>query len=151
MPAAALTLSALELRVLLAARYPFAHLITLDASYNVPAADAIDAFNRQLAAHLFDQYGDKWQTYFDCDNFALEGVVLACRKHFIARQAGSGSAEGIALGLLGFQLTPGNPASGHAINFWVDAKKQIHEFDPQNRHPLPLTPAQCASAFFVFV
>ena len=151
MPAEPLTLSALDLRALLAARYPFAALITLDGTYNVPTPDAIEVFNRELAAHLFEQYGDKWQTYFDCDNFALEAVVLACRKHFVARQAGSGTAEGIALGLLGFQLTPGNPASGHCICFWIDAEKQIHEFEPQNRHPLPLTPAQCASTFFVLV
>lgn len=146
-----LTLTALELRLLLAARYPAAYLAVLDGTYHVPAAEAIETFNRELAAHLFEQYGDKWQTFFDCENFALEAVVLACRKHFIARQSGNGTAEGIALGLLCFQQIPGDATSGHCICFWIDADRQIHEFEPQNRQPLPLTPAQCASAFFVLV
>lgn len=147
----ALTLTAAELRAILAAKYPAAHCVILDATYNVPTADAIAVFNRELSAHLFEQYGDRWQSYFDCDNFALEAVVLACRKHFVARQAGNGSAEGIALGLLGFLQTPGDPTTGHCICFWVDSEKQVHEFEPQNRQPLPLSPAQCASAFFCFV
>jgi hypothetical protein len=148
--APAFILPASELRAILSARYPFAYLAILDADYTVPSVAGIGQFNNELASHLFSQYGDKWQEYFDCDNFGLEAVTLACRKHWVARQAGHGSAQGIAFGLLCYRQIPADLSSGHCINWWLDADKQIHEIEPQTRQPLTLTPEQCATASLCF-
>lgn len=146
----ALVISARDLRAILAERYPFAYSVVLDADYNVPSAAGIEKFNDELRAHLFKEYGDKWETFFDCDNFALEAMALACRKHWISRRAGNGSAQGIALGIFCYRLKPTDLASGHCAAFWIDSDRVIHEFEPQNRQPLALTPEQCATVFFCF-
>lgn len=141
-----------ELRDILAAKFPFAFGMCLDSNYNVPTAASIDVFNRELGAKLLEDYGDKWKEFFDCDNFALEAIVLAYRKHWRARYFdGKGSAQGVAVGLLCFRQNPNDINSGHCVAFWVDSEKTVHVFEPQNRQPLALTIDQCASAFFYFV
>jgi hypothetical protein len=147
----ALTLSESEVRAIIAERYPYSYSVVLDSTYNVPTQAAIEKFNSELGAHLLREYGDKWQTFFDCENFSLEAVVLSCRKHWIARRAGNGSAQGVALGLLCYRLKPGDVTSGHCACFWIDAERTIHEFEPQNRQVLPLTDEQRATVFFVFL
>ncbi len=139
-----------DLRTILARRFPLATGIALDRDYNVPTDSAIATFYKEFAAELFDKYGDRWQEYFDCDNFALEALALACRKHWIARYAGNGSAQGIALGILCYRIDPANPNSGHCVNWYIGTDRQVHVFEPQTRQPLALTTDQCASAFFWF-
>jgi hypothetical protein len=145
-----LTLTAVELREIMAMRFPFANGIPLDRDYNVPSETAITTYFKELASELFDKYGDRWQEYFDCDNFSIEALALACRKHWIARYAGNGSAQGIALGILCYRLDPANPSSGHCVNWYIGTDRQVHVFEPQTRQPLALTTDQCASAFFWF-
>jgi hypothetical protein len=143
-----LTLTASELRGIMATQFPFAYGAVFDGDYNVPSIGGVDVFRKELGALLLDYYGDKWETFFDCDNFGLEAITLACRKHWIARKEGGGNAQGIAWGILGFKLIPEDPTSGHLVSVWVDAEKKVHVFEPQNRKDLVLTENQCASAFF---
>jgi len=147
----ALKLTLPELTAILRGRYPNAFLRVLDQDYNVPTQAAVDNYMKELSSHLFDLYGDKWETYFDCDNFSLEAITLAYRKHFISRFRGNGNAEGIAFGLLTFTIKPFDFATNHCIAFWVDGDRNVREFEPQNRLPLPLNPLQCATASFAFV
>lgn len=147
---AVLNLPASELRAVMAARFPFAYGVVLDTDYNVPTPEAVDIFRKELGALLLEYYGDKWQSFFDCDNFGLEAMTLACRKHFIARRAGGGDAQGVAWGLLGYKTDPTDINSGHLVSVWIDAEKNVHVFEPQNRTDLTLNDDQCASAFFYF-
>jgi hypothetical protein len=147
-----ITLTNAELRAILAARYPFAFGLVLDSDYNIPTDASFSTFCDELAAELLAKYGDRWRDFFDCDNFALEALVLACRKHWIARyQNNHGNAQGVAIGVLGYLTRPDDGTSGHCIALRVDDQRQVREFEPQNRQPLPLTPEQCASAFFYLV
>lgn len=147
----ALVLSALETRGLLQARYPFAQIQVFDADYNVPTEEAVEVYKRELTQHLFDLYGGKWQEYFDCDNFSLEAICLAYRKHWVARQAGKGNAQGVAFGLLCFRTVPADLRTGHCICFRIDRNRNIIEWEPQNRLNTPLTPEQCATVWFAFL
>lgn len=146
-----LLLSSTDLADILRMRYPFAQVWVLDKDYNVPTQAAVNVYFKELASVLFETYGDKWREFFDCDNFTMEAITLAYRKHFLARFAGKGNAQGVAIGLLVFRTVPTDLLTGHCIAFWVDGDKQVHEFEPQNRLANPLTPAQCLSASLCLV
>lgn len=139
-----LKLTQSELRQLLKKRYPSATIILLDVDYNVGTDAAFDVFCHELWTKLLAEYGDKWETFFDCDNFALEAIVLAYRKHYLARKAGKGSAQSFAFGIVCY--TEGS----HALNWRVLPDLSVTEFEPQTRKQLQLTPSQCNSAWFVF-
>jgi len=141
-------LSSLQVEIILGVKFQNAKGFVLDKDYNVPSDASILPYLAELREELFAKYGDKWQDYFDCDNYALEAIALAYRKHFIARQAGNGSAQGVAVGLLCYHPTP---TTGHCVNFWIDAENEVNIFEPQTRQPIVLTNEQCASAFFYFV
>jgi hypothetical protein len=140
-----LVVSGSELMMLLRQRYPSAYIRPLDADYNIPTEDAFNSYLKELGHRLFELYGDKWQTYFDCENFTLEALTLAYRKHWIARQANKGSAESVAIGAITID------SLGHALCFRLDPSKRIREFEPQNRQPVNLTSDQCASVSLVLL
>jgi hypothetical protein len=133
-----------EILAILSARYPVALLDCPDASYNVPSSGSMDRYLQELADWLKSAYGDQWADYHDCDNFALTALELANRKHYLARKAGRGSAQGIAIFMINFR--PGAAGTGyHRVNLWIDSVGRIHEFEPQNRLPLVLDLTQCLS------
>lgn len=144
------SISSSELWRMLKHRYPFASVFVADGSYNVPTETAFDGFRSELANHLLELYGDKWHEYFDCDNFALEALALANRKHYVARREGRGTAQGVAFGQLAFLQDPADPRSGHAINVRLTPDLRLVEFEPQTRKDLTLTPEQCSSASLVY-
>ena len=139
-----ITLLQSDLRKLLRARYPGATIVLLDTDYNVSTDAAFEQFKGELWNLLLVAYGDKWETFFDCDNFTLEAMALAYRKHYLARKAGKGSAQSLAFGMVCY--TEGS----HAMAWRVKPDLSITEFEPQNRSELQLTPSQCASAWLVF-
>lgn len=139
-----ITLTQSEYRAILKARYPNAYIVLLDSSYNIPTDLAIETFRDELADHLRGAYGDKWESFFDCDNFSLEAIVLAYRKHYLARKAGAGSAESVTIGLLCYTL------GSHALTFRLQPDRSVTEFEPQNRRDVLLTKLQCESAWLVF-
>jgi hypothetical protein len=136
-----------ELSAIARARYPFAYCRSLDKDYNIPTESAFSTFKTELGRVLFDLYGDKWYEFRDCENITFSALELAFRKHFIARHAGVGNAQGVTLGLLCFDTVPTDWNTGHCIaTRLMPDRRTLQEFEPQNRQPFPLTPAQCASA-----
>jgi hypothetical protein len=150
-PSPALQLSALDLHEILLARYPGAARFILDRDYNVPTDAAFALFKQELADDLLAKFGGQWQEFFDCENFALEALTLAARKHWQARRDGRGNAQGVAIGLLCFLQRPFDGASGHCLNFRVHPDRTVTEFEPQDRRDLTLTPEQCESAFLALL
>ena len=134
-----------EFQLLLRQRYPNAYIRPLDADYNIPSEESFDVYLKELGRRLFELYGDKWQTYFDCENFVLEALTLAYRKHWLAYRNGEGSAQGVAIGLVIVDSLQ------HALCFRLDSNKRIREFEPQTRETLTLTETQCASVSLVLL
>lgn len=141
-----LTIPGVELAAIARSRYPFAYVRTLDTDYNVPTEDAFSRFTGALGSRQLSKFGDKWREFFDCDNFTFEAVALAQEWHFLARMRAEGNAQGVALGLLCFNVRPVDFTTGHCIAVRLNAARQLVEFEPQNRQPLPLTSDQCRSA-----
>jgi hypothetical protein len=139
----ATSLTSSELYAIIRQRYPYAQV--------APITDNMFNIRDSLKRLLFDLYGLKWETYFDCDNYACEAYTLANRWHYLARQRGQGNAEGVAFGMIKFLSQPGIPTSAHQINFRVTGKKEIKEFEPQTCLDQDLTIAQCNSVSFVYL
>jgi len=132
-----------ELYLILRTRYPNAYIRLLDGTYNIPTEDSFKEYLKELGRHLFALYGDKWQEYFDCDNFTLEAIALAYRKHWIARQENKGNAQGVTIGAI---VVDGLK---HALNVRVKGDKSVEEWEPQTKQPVILSSAQCASVSLV--
>lgn len=143
-------LSNIEVRQLLRTRYPDALWMPLEADYDVPTERAFDIFRDEFGRHMLSLCGDKWFDFYDCNRFALEAMSYANIKHMLARRAGQGQSQGVGFFMLCFQLRPGDPTSGHAINTRIRPDRSVMEFEPQNRKDLPLTQSQCASAWLLF-
>lgn len=135
------------LRELVRTRYPYAFIAAFDADYNIPTDESFLLFLKELSRRLFELYGDKWQEYFDCDNFVLEALALASRKHWTARQNNTGSAQGVSIG--GIVVTSLKHALCVRVRSTADGLA-LEEFEPQNRQSVHLTPDQCASVSVVF-
>lgn len=144
-----LELSVIDMRSILAARYPRAAIFVLDASYNVPTDAAFDAFRDEFAAHMREVCGDRWQEYFDCNRFAFEAFVFANRKHWLARYAGRGTAQGVGIGVVCFRQNPSDLTSGHCINWRIRPNKSLVEHEPQTRKDIELSRQQCETAWLV--
>lgn len=137
-----------ELVALLRARYPYAVHNIFDASFNIPTEASFGAFRDELRDHFRRTVGDKWEEFFDCDNFAFAALAFAGLKHLTARKAGHGSAQGVAFGVVCFHTTPGDRSTAHAVNVRLRPDKTFIEFEPQTRLDLVLTKPQCDSAWF---
>lgn len=146
------TISGFEMLVLLRQRYPYAMILPpVDTDYNIPTEESFEVYKKELGALLFDQFGDKWQTFFDCDKITLTALAFAYRKHFIARYAGKGSAEGLAMGFIRLTLTPGDLTTNHQTCFRIDGSKKVREWEPQNRVEYNLTQQQCDCVSLVYI
>lgn len=140
-----------ELLRLLRARYPFAFIRPMEASYNVISDESFDSFRTEFANHMVSVCGNQWYEFYDCNRFAFEAYTYSARKHYVARLNGHGVAQGVAFGTLSFLQDPFDYSSGHCINWRVRPDLTIREFEPQTRRDLTLTPAQCASAWHLVV
>lgn len=138
--------SAAELGLILRQRYPFAmQMPPLDASYNIPTEDSFDLFRKELWSTL-----QEWSDFWDCDDFALDAMVLAHKWHRLARRAGKGNAQSAAFGFLIYRIDPANLATTHAVNWRLDGNKRVREFEPQRTTDLTFTHSQCESVSLVF-
>ena len=131
-------ITAQNLRARLLERYPLSYLNAqiLDATFEpVPLAD-LAAFGKELAERLWEDLPDGWQTWSDCDNFALEAQGLACRKHFEARHSKLGAAEGVAFGQISYTRDAGG---AHRINVLLGDDGELHEYEPQMQREFVLS------------
>lgn len=115
LPTEPLVMSGLELRSELQELFPAASIITLDATYNLPTRRQVErVFLPELRRILFRLGAEDWDPRFDCEDVAVEGWALAKRKHWAGKQAGTAVAQGIACGLMCYQID-GSLQRGHAI------------------------------------
>lgn len=143
---AAVSVSSAELGLLLRQRYPFAmQMPPLDATYNIPTEESFDAFRKELWSRL-----EHWADFWDCDDFALDAMVLARQWHRLARRADKGNAQSVAFGFIIYRIDPANLATTHAVNWRLDGNKRVREFEPQRVSDLQFTQAQCESTSLVF-
>jgi hypothetical protein len=93
---------------------------------------------------MFSQDVIKWDSRFDCDDFAALYRSLIQLAHF---QAKGNNDEGVAVGEV-FFWQEGNPDKGHAINCGMTEEGLIF-FEPQTGKQLHLSNEELASIFFV--
>jgi hypothetical protein len=92
---------------------------------------------------LFNQDVVRWDTRFDCDDFARSYSTLIQLAHF---QAKGNNDEGVAVGEIFFHIN-GDPTKGHAINCAFTEEGLIF-IEPQNGTQLHLSNEEVNSIFF---
>lgn len=148
------TLSRVRAFELLRKDFPGAQVVLQDNSYNVVTEESVVSFASELREDLRAN-GYHYSRRWDCDDFALQALALARRKHAeAARQGFVGLAEGPLVGLLHFDCSGGAhaalaiylcglPSWGPAIESW-----EWYVFEPQTGKLRMMTDAERRSTTF---
>ncbi len=145
--AAPLQVTAEQLRAESLAMFPRAHVICLDADYNLPTHDSLKKWGHFSWEKLAGFGITSWKAFFDCDKYSLFYKVMAALMHYAAWCFGRATATGVAVGVLIYHVG-GRPESCHMINV-VRTERGIEPYEPQKNATFALTDAERASATFL--
>lgn len=122
---------------------PFASIQLADRDYSLPSTQWVKVFNEWFRSKMFSFVGDKWDTRFDCDDFARFYACFCQLANYRSRP--KARAEGLAVGELFYRI---DGRGGHAINVAM-TEKGIQFIEPQNGEFIQLSEIEKTTIWFV--
>ena len=140
-------LSGPEVKIAILAIAPSAKVFVADSDYALPTLHWLSkVFYPWFQAEMFRIVANKWDSRFDCDNFAQFFAAWAAVSHW---SAPASTPQGLAVGECWYKRDSGG---GHAINITMteeDGKQVVAFIEPQNGERLELSQAELTSLHLV--
>lgn len=141
LPESRLTLAELMLRT--------GPAITGDAAFQLITKAELDSVYSEFRDELFRKDLVRWDTRFDCNQFASYYVSLAKIRHYARNWSSRDRAQSVAVGFVWYHPDGNPPGQNHAIVCAVTPEGVVY-LEPQTGRYLNLSPAEVQSILLRF-